>query len=96
LAEPGLDVDRTTVYRWVRRFLPLLVEAARRYRHPVGGRWRVDEIYGRLNGRWAYCYRAVDQEWWTSTSASDATLRRGSVLRASNRDDRRQAGAGRH
>jgi transposase-like protein len=46
----------------VRRFLPLLGEAARRYRHPVGGRWRVDETYCRLNGRWACCYRAIDQD----------------------------------
>src|SRR5688572_28343129 len=61
LAERGLTVDRSTVYRWVRRFLPLLREAARRYRRPVGGRWRVDETYCRLNGRWAYCYRAIDQ-----------------------------------
>jgi transposase-like protein len=62
LAERGLRVDRSTVYRWVRRFLPLLGEAARRYRRPVGGYWRVDETYCRLNGRWAYCYRAIDQD----------------------------------
>src|ERR687893_814618 len=62
LAERGLTVDRSTIYRWVRRFLPLLRAAARRYRRPVGERWRVDETYCRLNGRWAYCYRAIDQE----------------------------------
>jgi transposase, IS6 family len=62
LAERGLTIDRSTVYRWDRRFLPLLGEAARRYRRPVGGRWRVDETYCRLNGRWAYCYRAIDQD----------------------------------
>ena len=45
-----------------RRYLPLLGEAARRYRHPVGGCWRVDETYCRLKGRWAYCYRAIDQD----------------------------------
>ena len=61
LAERGLTVDRSTVYRWVRRYLPLLGEAARRYRRPVGKRWRVDETYCRLSGRWAYCYRAIDQ-----------------------------------
>ena len=44
------------------RRLLLLGEAARRYRHPVGGRWRVDETYCRLGGRWAYCYRAIDQD----------------------------------
>jgi transposase, IS6 family len=62
LAERGLTVDRSTVYRWARRFLPLLGEAARRYRRPVGGRWRVDETSCRLRGRWAYCYRAIDRD----------------------------------
>jgi IS6 family transposase len=32
LAERGIEVDHTTVYRWVQRFTPLLVEAA----GPVG------------------------------------------------------------
>ena len=62
LAERGLVVDRSTVYRWVQCFLPLFAEAARRYRHSVGGNWRVDETYCRLRGRWAYCYRAIDQD----------------------------------
>ncbi len=61
LAERGIMVDRSTVYRWVQRFLPLFAEAARAHRVPVGGNWRVDETYRRLNGRWAYCYRAIDQ-----------------------------------
>src|SRR5262245_16822028 len=60
LAERAVAVDRSTVYRWVRRFLPLLGAAARRYRRPVSERWRVDETYCRLNGRWAYCSRALD------------------------------------
>ena len=62
LAERGLGVDRSTLYRWVQGFLPLLGQAARGYRHAVGRRWRVDETYCRLQGRWAYCYRAIDQD----------------------------------
>jgi transposase-like protein len=31
------------VYRWVQRFTPLLVEAARPARHALGDRWHVDE-----------------------------------------------------
>jgi transposase-like protein len=62
LAERGLHVDRSTVYRWVQRFLPQFQAAARAYLRPVGDRWRVDESYCRLNGRWAYCYRALDQD----------------------------------
>jgi IS6 family transposase len=61
LAERGIMVDRSTIYRWVQRFLPLFMEAARHHTRPVGGKWRVDETYCRLNGRWAYCYRAIDQ-----------------------------------
>lgn len=61
LAERGIMVDRSTIYRWVQLFLPLFAEAARSYRRPIGGKWRVDETYCRLNGRWAYCYRAIDQ-----------------------------------
>jgi transposase-like protein len=61
LAERGLSVDRGTIYRWVRRFLPLFEEAARAYRRPIGDRWHVDETYCRLQGRWVYAYRAIDQ-----------------------------------
>jgi transposase, IS6 family len=62
LAERGFLVDRSTVYRWVQRFLPLFGLAARRHRRPVGNRWRVDETYCALQGRHAYIYRAIDQD----------------------------------
>jgi transposase-like protein len=61
LAERGIDVDHTTIYRWVQRFTPLLAEAARPCRHAVGDRWQVDETYVKVAGRWRYVYRAIDQ-----------------------------------
>jgi transposase-like protein len=61
LAERGIEVDHTTVYRWVQRFAPLLAEAARPCRHAVGDRWQVDETYVKVAGRWRYVYRAIDQ-----------------------------------
>jgi hypothetical protein len=33
LAERGIVVDQVTIYRWVQRFTPLLVDAARPCRH---------------------------------------------------------------
>jgi transposase, IS6 family len=57
----GIEVDHTTVYRWVQRFTPLLAEAARPCRHAVGARWQVDETYAKVAGHWRYVYRAVDQ-----------------------------------
>ncbi len=60
-AERGLVVERSTIERWVQRFLPLFGESTRAYRQPVGRKWRVDETYVRLNGTWTYLYRAIDQ-----------------------------------
>ena len=61
-AERGFVVERSTIYRWVHRFLPLFAVAARAYRRLVGTKWRVDETYVRLHGRWTYLYRAIDQD----------------------------------
>src|SRR3954468_16487983 len=61
LAERGVDVDHVTIYRWVQRFTPLLIEAARPCRHAVGDRWFVDETYVKVAGVWRYVHRAVDQ-----------------------------------
>jgi len=61
LAERGIAVDHVTVYRWVQRFTPLLIDAARPCRHAPGDRWFVDETYANVAGRWVYLYRAIDQ-----------------------------------
>jgi transposase-like protein len=61
LAERGIDVDHVTIYRWVQRFTPLVIDAARPCRHSVGDRWFVDETYVKVAGVWRYVYRAVDQ-----------------------------------
>jgi IS6 family transposase len=61
LAERGVEVDHVTIYRWVQRFTPLVIEAGRPCRHSVGDRWFVDETYVRVAGVWRYVYRAVDQ-----------------------------------
>jgi IS6 family transposase len=61
LAERGVAVDHVTIYRWVQRFTPLVIEAARPCRHSVSDRWFVDETYVRVAGVWRYVYRAVDQ-----------------------------------
>ena len=50
-----------TVYRWVQRFTPEFIEAARPCRHAPGNRWFVDETYLKVAGKWTYLHRAVDQ-----------------------------------
>jgi transposase-like protein len=61
LVERGIEVDHVTVYRWVQRFTPLLIDAARPCRHTPRDRWFVDETYVKVAGQWRYVYRAIDQ-----------------------------------
>jgi IS6 family transposase len=61
LAERGVTVDHVTIYRWVQRFTPEFIEAARPCRHAPGDRWFVDETYLKVSGQWTYLYRAIDQ-----------------------------------
>src|ERR1700681_1748413 len=60
LEERGLDVDHTTVWRWVQRYSPELEQRLRHYLKPTNKSWRVDETYVRVKGRWCYLYRAID------------------------------------
>jgi IS6 family transposase len=61
LAEHSVEVDHVSVFRWVQRFTPLLIDAARPCRHFPGDRWFIDETYVKVSGRWVYLYRAIDQ-----------------------------------
>ncbi len=60
LADRGVAVDHTTMYRWVQRFAPELERRLRRHLRPCRGPWHVDETYVRVGGEWRYLYRAVD------------------------------------
>ncbi len=61
LAERGVQVHPSTIYDWVRVFTPHFVAAARAKRTPIGGRWQVDETYLKIDGRWCYLFRAIDE-----------------------------------
>jgi len=43
-------------------FTPRFIEAARRHRHPVGRKWRVDETFFKIGGRWRYAFRTLDED----------------------------------
>lgn len=48
LAERGVHVDRSTIYRWVRKFVPQISAGIERRRQWVGLSWHVDETGIRL------------------------------------------------
>ncbi len=62
LAERGVNVDHSTIYRWVQRYAPEMEKRLRWYwRNPSDlCPWHMDETYVKVNGRSACVYRAIN------------------------------------
>lgn len=62
MAERGIDVDHSTINRWVLQYSPQLEKNFRNKKNAVGKSWRMDETYIKIKGQWKYLYRAVDKQ----------------------------------
>ena len=62
LTERGVEVDHSTVYRWVQDYAPKILDKLKWYWKPkLGLSWRVDETYIKVKGKMVYLYRAFDK-----------------------------------
>ena len=61
MQERGVEVDHSTLNRWVVKYVPLLDKQFRVRKRPVGSSWRMDETYVWIKGVWRDLYRAVDK-----------------------------------
>jgi len=61
MEERGVEVDHSTIQRWVVKYSRPLEEAFHRRKRPVWVSWRMDETYIKIKGQWYYLYRAVDK-----------------------------------
>lgn len=59
MAERGLSVDHTTIYRWVQHYAPVLDRRVQWCRDRNSGSWHVDEAYVKVRGQWMYLTRAI-------------------------------------
>jgi transposase-like protein len=61
--ERGFVFTHEAVRDWEARFAPLLTDQLRaKRRGKAGGSWYVDETYIKVNRKWCYLYRAIDQD----------------------------------
>jgi putative transposase len=61
MEERGVEVDHSTINRWVIKYSPQLEEAFHRRKRLIWVSWRMDETYIKVKGEWRYLYRAVDK-----------------------------------
>jgi transposase, IS6 family len=61
MQERGVEVDPSTIFRWVQRYAPEIEKWVRHHQGYRSASWRVDETYLRVGGRWKYLFRAVDK-----------------------------------
>jgi hypothetical protein len=57
MGERGVEVDHSTLHRWVLKYVPALEKAFLARKRLVGGSWRLDETYVRVKSAWKYLYR---------------------------------------
>ena len=60
LLDRGVEVDHSTIFRWIQAYAVELEKRIRPHLRMSNGSWRVDETYVKVKGRWMYLYRADD------------------------------------
>jgi transposase, IS6 family len=54
--ERGVEVDHTTISRWVQAYAPELDKRIRPHLDVTNDSWKVDETYLKVEGMWKYLY----------------------------------------
>jgi putative transposase len=67
MEERGIEVDHSTVNRWVVKYTPLLETEIRKRKKAVGSSWRMDETYIKVKGIW---HDEMRKAVWSPTESS--------------------------
>ena len=60
VAERGVEVDASCIWRWVQAYAPELNKRCRPHLKPTNKSYRIDETYIKVKGEDKYLYRALD------------------------------------
>jgi transposase, IS6 family len=60
MAERGLRVDHTSIWRWTQTYGPEVHQRLRGSMKRKSATWHMDETFVRIAGRWMYLFRTID------------------------------------
>src|SRR5712692_7925622 len=72
VAERGVEVDASCIWRWVQAYAPELNKRCRPHLKPTNKSYRIDETYINVKGEDKYLYRALDSTGQTIYSRPNA------------------------
>ena len=58
----GIYVHHTTIYRWIKRFVKLVVEFVDELEPNLSDRWAADEMSIKVGGKWRWLWNVMDTE----------------------------------
>jgi transposase-like protein len=69
----GVEVDHTTIYRWIKKYTEIMDKYLEQMQPQVGNTWRADELFLKVRGDMKYLYALMDDEtrFWIAKEVAD-------------------------
>lgn len=58
----GVNVSHMAVYKWINKYVALMVKYLEQIKPNVSGIWRTDELYLKVKGNTKYLFALMDDE----------------------------------
>jgi transposase-like protein len=70
----GIEIDHTTIYRWIGKYVKLMDKYLGNFKPQVSDRWRADELYLKIKGDKRYLFAMMDDEtrWLIAQEVADS------------------------
>ena len=70
----GINVNHTTIYRWVKKYIKLMDSYLQTITPQVGDKWHADEVWVKINGDKKYLFAMMDNEtrFWIAQEVADS------------------------
>ena len=73
----GVNVNHTTIYKWIKKYIKLMKTYLDDFIPKVGDNWRADEVWVKISGDQKYLFALMDDEtrFWIAQEVADSKFR---------------------